>query len=230
MNQTSIRDAWKLYGNSLNYPLYLPALGARVEGLLIQGDLQGFYRELRRLAALGSTSASSLIGYLYLRGAFRGGPRPDLAEAHSIEGARNGDAYSQYVLGWACFKSNRPVDATNWLLKSATFGLFMPAAVDVAVWMAAGSGFKAPDARAALKTLWSAQKNGHCLAIAYIVQILLSGRFGFFGRVFAVLLLPLLVIWGAWATLRWPLSARAFVTPARPRMRLLKSQIDADEV
>ena len=71
--------------------------------------------------------------------------------------------------------------------------------VDVAVWMASGSGFESPDARAALKTLWLATKKGHYFAIGYIVQMLLRGRFGILGRVLSLLIMPPLLFWGAWA-------------------------------
>lgn len=225
----SISDSWKLYRNSLNYPLYVPTLGDRIEKSLIDGDLDGFHRELRRFAALGSRPASALLGYLYLRGAFKGGPRPDLAETHSVEGAKEGDPFSQYVLAWSFFNRGRRADATNWMLKSATSGDFLPAIVDSGVWMASGSGFKAPDAPAGLKTLWLAQKKGHRFAIAYIAQMFLRGRFGIIGRIVAIIVFPLLILWGALATLLWPFSAKTFAHNPQPRGPLFKVPIDAEK-
>ncbi len=223
----TLRESWRLYSCFLSYPLYIPPLATSVEELLIEGKLEEFYQELRRLASLGSVSASSLIGYLCLTGAFAGGPRPDLAEAYSAEGARTGDPYSQYVLGWACYFSNRKADAANWLLSSATKGLFLPATVDVAAWMAAGSGFKAPDEHAAVKTLWLATKRGHRFAVGYIVQLLLRGRFGLVGRLASVPAVPLILIWGAWASLRWPFDEKSFATQANPSQPRFKKFINA---
>jgi hypothetical protein len=216
-----------LYSNSLNYSLYVPPLGKRIDDLLIAGDLRRFLEELRRLASLGSKSANALLAFFYAFGAFKDGDRPDLAEAHCIEGAKSGDPYSQYVLAWVCYKSGRQAEATNWMLKSSIEGQFLPAMVDVAVWMAAGKGFKSPDARAAFKTLWLAHKNGHAYAIAVMAQLLLRGRFGLFGRAVAVLSLPALLIWGAIANLLWPLSERTFAMSGL-RPSLFRRPLDSE--
>jgi TPR repeat protein len=203
-------------------------MGSQVERYLVAGDLQGFYTEIRRLDALGSTPARALLGYLFLRGAFKGGPRPDLAERHSIDGAKQGDPFSQYVLAWAYFDTNRRGDATKWMAKAALSGRFPPAIVDAGVWMAAGNGFKTPDAGAALKTLWLAVRKGHCFAIHYIAQMFLRGRFGFLGRIVACLALPFLLAWGALAALLWPLSDRTFLHNPKPRGPLFREAIKAN--
>lgn len=223
----SIRDSWKLHQNSLNYPLYLPALGPQVERSLIDGDLQGFHAEISRLATMGSRPANALLGYLHVRGAFKQGVRFDLAETHALPGAKSGDPYSQYVVAWACFHSDRQVEAVRWMAKSAFTGRFLPAVVDIAVWMASGRGFQDADARAAAKTLWLAQKNGHRTAIFYIAQMLLKGRFGLLARSIPVLLFPLLLIWGVRSTFLYPFDERTFWTPWAPRSSLFKRDIDA---
>lgn len=96
--------------------------------------------------------------------------------------------------------------------------------------MASGSGFKAPDARAALRTLWLALKKGHCFAIAYIGQLFLRGRFGILGRIVAGLALPFVLVWGAMATMLWPFSVTTFLHNPTPRGPLFKFEIDAEAI
>jgi hypothetical protein len=112
------------------------------------------------------------------------------------------------------------------MTKSAFTGRFLPAVVDLAVWMASGRGFQAADSKAALRTLWLAVRNGHRTAVLYIAQMFLRGRFGFPARVFSILMMPLLLIWGIGATSLYPFSERTFWTPMDSRVSLFKLPID----
>ena len=220
--QLTRRDAGRVYRRVINYPFFMPDLGAAITQLLVAGELGRFVHELQRLAALGSRPAAAFLAFLYLKGAAGEPPNAERAEALCSSIARDGEPYAQYVMAWICRATARDIEAMNWLRKSGAKGLFLPAIVDVGRFMVGGIGIESPDARAALAVLWDAHKLGHRMALVYISEIFRRGFLGAIGRIFGVLLFPIAFTRATLFARRWPLSERAFVILAAMKHPLFK--------
>lgn len=205
----------------INYPFFVPDLGANVRKALIVGDRKLLLDELERLSALGSRPASALLAYLFARCAFT--PEPELSRAESLcgVGAREGDSYSQYVMGCVCRLLGREAEAMDWLKKAAIGGLFRPAFVDIAQFMACGIGVASPDRSAAARVLWDAHKLGHKKALVYLAE-LMRGDANLFRRLLGKLLRPVAVLRASRFVLRNPFSDQVFVTSVSATRPLLK--------
>lgn len=223
--ELSWSDARRVLKTVLNYPVFVPNLGADITRFLVDGRLDRFIAELDRLAALGSAPASSLLGYLYLRGAFEGGENPIRAQELCTKPAQQGDAYAQYVMAWICRAKGEEAEAMNWLRRSVNAGLFPPAFVDIARFMIGGIGVASPDTRAALAVLWDAHRIGHRLALVYISQALRRTSKSLPMRVAGLLLYPIAIARASLFARRWPLSDRAFVHSASLTRPLFKAKI-----
>lgn len=216
------RHEAKQVARVINYPIFVPELGHHVTHALVSGDLASFLGELGRLSTLGSRSASALLAYLYMRGAVDGVADLSRAEALCIEAARSGDPYSQYVMAWTCKAAGRDAEASNWLRKAAVKGLFLPAVVDMARFMAGGAGFVAPDTRAALAVLWDAHKLGHRMALVYIATVPWKASGSWMRRVLGAMLYPIAILRAWQFASRYPLSDQVFVTSLTTRRPIFK--------
>lgn len=202
-------EARQLLRKVVNYPIFVPELGGHVTRLLVDGNIPLLVQELQRLSSLGSKPASVLLGYLCLRGVF-GATDPQRAEKLCIQAAKDGDPYAQYVVGWVCRVRRNDVQAVSWLVK-ASKGLFLPAMVDLARFMAGGVGVESADMKAALSVLWDAHKLGHRMALMYIAEICKRSGTGFF-RLAGWCLYPVAAFRAAWFVNRYPVSDQSFVT------------------
>lgn len=221
------REAQQVFANVINYPLFVPELGRRVTHALIAGDLGSLCDELQNLSALGSRPASALLAYLHMKSVFNGAANLNQAEALCLEAARSGDPYSQYVLGWICRASGRDAEAVDWLRKAAAKGLFPPAIVDIARFLAGGVGIEAPELGAALAVLWDAHKLGHRTALVYIAEQLRSSS-NPVRKLLGIILYPIAVARATRFTNRYPLSDNIFVTSLTTKRPLFKGTLSPE--
>lgn len=153
--------------------------------MLADEGLPGMLSELERLSALGSSWASSTLGYLSLLPTHGSGRNPERAIQLCTQAAIEGDAYALFVLGWAKF-----LDTHNRALAAQTMiqscqRQFVPAALAMAffVWPA--------DTSMALRFIDTATRHGHKAAWAARCGFYKSGRLGLLRQIAGYLQAPL---------------------------------------
>lgn len=226
LESRAIRTSWKqvllLWEYGINYPLFVPDLGSGLIELLQRGAIRELLAELQRRSELGSKGAAGLLAYLSIHGISLDSRASSVAIERCHAAAIAGDAYAQFVFAWVRQKSNDDPGALEWMMKSATKGLFLPAFIDVGRFLAGGTGFSAPDRRGALKVFWEAHRLGHRLARVYIAKLVSSGVAGWVLRPFGFLLWVPAFLRAHWYSKRNPLGEKVFVVLTRPNMPLLK--------
>jgi hypothetical protein len=223
--ELSRRDAALVRRDGINYPLFVPETGRRLEEYIKRGAVDELLDVLAQLAAAGSERAAAL--QVYLATIWDVGADHESLPAsreRCLAGAQRGDAYSMYVTAWVCRTEHRNVDATQWMRKAATRHGFLPAFVEVGRFAASGVGFKAPDLAAAYSILRSAHKLGHRLAMPYMAVCLVLGAKGWLGRPLGALLWLPAILRSYFYWRRHPLSERVFVTPLKPAQPLFKAR------
>jgi hypothetical protein len=209
------REARAVLRHGITQPLFVPDLGGNVIKLLVAGSGSKLLaEELNRLTVLGSTNAAALLTLLGTRGAIDSGQYANAALERCETAAAAGHAYSQYVMGWVNAKQGKNVEAFR-CLTSASVGMFLPAFIDTARFLAGGAGVKARNRQAALKIFWTAHKMGHRTALLFVARFWIKGAAGGFARLVGLLLyLPALLRAALYAA-RHPLSEKIFVLPLR---------------
>jgi hypothetical protein len=219
------RDAALVRRYGINYPLFVPQIGRKLETYLQRGAVDELLDVLVELAAAGSDQAAALQLYLAVIWAF-GTDHESLpaSRAKCVAAAHRGDPYAMYVMAWVCRSDGKDVESTNWMRKSATKNGFLPAFVEVGRFAAGGSGFTSPDLSAAFSIFWTSHKLGHRLALGYLANCLMLGAKGWLGRPLGALLWLPAAIRAHFYWRRHPLSERIFVTPVTRKRPLFKSK------
>lgn len=131
-------------------PLFVPAMGGNVVKLLMAGSGPKLLAdELHCLTSLGSANAAALLALLHTCGAIDSGDYANAALERCRTAAAAGEAYPQYVMGWVNMKLGKHAEAFRCFNSSAR-GLFLPAFIDAARFVAGGAGENAGDRQAAL--------------------------------------------------------------------------------
>jgi hypothetical protein len=218
----SRRDAALVHLHGINYPLFVPETGRRLEAYIARGAVDELLSVLAQLAAAGSDQAASLQAYLATIWAV--GADHELlpaSRARCFAAAQRGDPYAMYVIAVICRSEGKNAEATKWMSKAATRDGFLPAFVELGRFAANGIGFKSPDLAAAYSLFRSSHRLGHRFALGYMALSLIMGAKGWLGRPLGVLLWLPAMIRSYFFWRRHPLSERIFITPSFPRTRPL---------
>ena len=182
--------------------------------------------ELKRLSALGSSSAAVVLAFVSLL------PRADGSRdpGHAIEllksHAKAGDPYALFMYSWALLYSGDHPSAIVSMKRSADAG-FPPAALDMATyaWNARPAGERNP--HQALKLLGLADRVHHKASWVWRCTFYRSGRFGTARRALGYLLMPLARLRYVLALWLDPLSCRVFMFPTWAKGPLLRNTPDS---
>ncbi len=154
---------WKAYRphpGALGYPLYLPSGMESIESYLRSGNVSGAINELERNAALGSTPARTVLGFLHLQGALPTGVNLDRAAELLEEPVACGDAYAMYVRALLyMLREKQAPPAMRLLLDSAAQG-FSPSQVTIADFLASDYPGKPGDIDKRAALLHQGRENG----------------------------------------------------------------------
>jgi TPR repeat protein len=200
----------------LNYPLFVPERHLSVLDQLTDGGVPGMVAELERLSSLGSSWASSTLGYLSLLPSESGARDPRRAIDLCARPAAEGDAYALFVLAWALFAlTGSGIKAAEKMLAASKLK-FAPAilALSVFVWRA--------DSQRALKLVDRAERLGHKAAWVVRCGYYRTGRVGKLRRVIGYALTPLARLRYRLAVVAHPLSESVLVitlNDSRPAYR-----------
>ena len=215
-------EARRIRRRTLNYPLYVPDMGRDVTLKLINGELAGLVTELHRLTLLGSNNAAAFLTFLRHRNLLSETPEAADAEKRCRAAAHSNHSYSQYVVAWLCKAEGDDNKTMEWLRKSSSRGLFLPAFLDVARFIVGGAGVDAPNHRAALSIFWNAHRLGHRMALVYCARVLSSGNLGLLWWPVGVLLYLPAFFRAYWFGRRYPLSEKVYVTPTNSNRPLFR--------
>ncbi|MFP5229562.1 MAG: hypothetical protein ACLGXA_18265, partial [Acidobacteriota bacterium] len=191
-------------------PIYVPEHEREVVRLLIAGKVPELAALLEHRVALGSRWASGLLGYLEAAGILSGEPNLTAAISRSTAAARAGDAYAQFVLGWALWEMGDRAQGMRWMKRSGIDGKFLPAWASVGVMLYQMAGKNQSTRRTALRALWSAHRRGHIAPLGVLCSAASRGHFGPAWRVLGVIAYPFVVL--RTSLMAWwnPISERSF--------------------
>ena len=161
-----IWKAFRSHPDSLRLPLYLPSGMESIESSLRSGNVREAINELERGAALGSTPARTVLGFLHLQGALPTGVNLDRAAELLEEPVASGNAYAMYVraLLYLLREKQAPPAMRLWL-DSAAQG-FSPSQMAIADFLASDYPNKPGDIDGGLHSYIKAARMGHRAAPA----------------------------------------------------------------
>jgi hypothetical protein len=176
LSKRGIRRWWVEVG----IPIYIPEEG---RAALLREEIGGpnaLLMQLERLAALGSTWASSALGCILVYPDANGNRDVEKAKGLVMQGASAGDAYSQYILAWAELFSGNMKSSFD-LLKRSAQGGFSPALLDLGAVLDSREPGKS--IASSLKMLKRAESLNHLAARGRIFELWKSGRMGWYRKV-----------------------------------------------
>src|SRR6202166_4249187 len=203
------------------YSLYIPDDCRLARQQIESGDLTGAAETLSREASFGRPNSCALLAYLHLRDIATGLDADRVLEKCSTTAAA-GHAYSQFVLAWAYFKSESPVEACRWMKLSASQG-FILALADVARFMVSGVGLPTADHVSARKMYRLALSKLHVPSAAYISRDLSEFGKNVGWRLIGRLMCPVTVLAMATMTYLKPFSLRSFAHVPNAKRPLFRS-------
>jgi hypothetical protein len=207
----SRREAALVRRHGINYPLFIPETGRRLEQYLMRGAASEFIAAVAQLATAGSEQAASLRLYLeVVWGCHTDVEGAQAAREKCLAAAQRGDAYAMYVISLVRRAEGDNADAMNWMRKAATRHGFLPAFVELARYAASGIGFRAPDLSAAYTLMRSSHRLGHRCALGFMAVSLIRGARGWWGRPIGILLWLPAMIRSYLFWMRYPLDERIF--------------------
>lgn len=114
----------------------------------------------------------------------------DRAKAFQLcmEDAKTGYSYAEYLIAWIFAEDGHPLQAANWMRKSAVAG-FPPAQFDMGRLYLNGIGVK-KDRQLAMTWLWKATRSGHVIALRGLLQQYMAGWYGLARQVAATIVWP----------------------------------------
>lgn len=179
--------AWR---NGLKHPIYVPVELSSIRVRLSHGKVADAIAELRRLATLGSDSASATLAVLC--SIYRNVHSEDSNAAMRlcIDSANRGFGYAQYALAWNEHRRGNNRELAKWL-QMATRGGFAPAMGDLGLLLIAPGDISARRASVAKRLFILAMRRGHLPSVLSYLQGCRRGRFGERYRLFGLILSPI---------------------------------------
>jgi hypothetical protein len=201
----SVDASWRKY---IKGGVYIPFVARQQLVKLNCANPKELLAELERLAAFGSPWASALLAYQALL--LRPDDTRDVDRAIALckEPAARGDAYCQYILGWATILKGDRAGAGVFFKNSAR-QLFPPAVLNSVGFFWHSAGRTSP--MGVLVSLKQADAVGHYAASYWRCRIYLTGRLGFARLTVGCVWMPVAVLKYLFAHWRHPFSARTFV-------------------
>lgn len=210
--------------NSGAMPLHIPKQGRNIFSSPNGNSLIHVKAELERLSSLGSSWASSALGWLCICKARDGTRSPHRAIELCKGPAATGDGYASYVLAWALALTNQSAQAVDMMKKAALTG-FLPAKLDLVTFVWNGRDPTGRNRRAAYNLLSHAKE--HRAEMAWRCRLNRSGEFGRVRQLLGYLLTPVAFIRYAAAFWKNPLSCKVLVfQPWMTRPRVFDSLAD----
>jgi hypothetical protein len=194
--------------NSGAVPLHIPEQGRHIFKSLNENGLVELKSELERLSGLGSTWASSALGWLCICKSKDGTRDPGRAIELCRAPAAAGDPYAGYVLAWAFALANRGTEAVDMMKRAALAG-FLPARLDLVTFVWNGRDPTSRNRRAAYDLLNHAQ--AHKAAMIWRCRLNRSGEFGWIRRLLGYFLMPVGFVRYAVAFWRNPFSCKVLL-------------------
>lgn len=197
---------WRHRGGAM--PLHIPEQGLYIFNSANANELTCLKAELERLSSLGSTWASSALGWLCICKAKDGSREPDRAIELCRGPAAAGDPYASYVLAWALALTNQGTEAFDSMKRAALAG-FLPARLDLVTLVWNGRDPTGRNRQVAYDLLKHA--DGHQAAMIWRCRLNRSGEFGRMKQLLGYLLVP--VAFFRYAAAFWanPLSCKVLV-------------------
>jgi hypothetical protein len=209
----SLDASWRKY---LPGGIYFPAESApHLRRLSVDGEAS-LIPELEKLSSMGSPWASAILAHHALLLAPNGARDIDRAIRLCKEPASGGDAYAQYVLGWAVLLAGRHREAGEYF-KAAGRQLFPPAVLDSTGFFWLANQQARPEQ--VLISLKQASSVGHFATSLWRSRIYRSGRLGLARRVLGYLTAPFAMIYYLNACRQRPFSAKIYCFDASARHR-----------
>jgi hypothetical protein len=207
----SIEPSWRKY---IKGGIYIPFIAQQQLLTLKINGPEVFLAELERLASLGSPWASALLALQALL--LRPDGTRDLGRAIELcKGpAARGDAYAQYILGWATFLNGDHLEAGSHF-KSSAIQLFPPAVLDSVTFFWLSHRLSRPEG--VLTSLQHAKAVGHFATPLWRSKIYRSGRLGMGRLLLGYLIAPVAILRHLICRWRNPFSARVFVFDTRAK-------------
>jgi hypothetical protein len=197
---------WRRNGGAM--PLHIPKQGRYIFNSPNADGLSYWKAELERLSSLGSTWASSALGWLCICKAKDGSRDPGRAIELCRGPAAAGDPYANYVLAWALVLTNHGTQAVDSMRRAALAG-FLPAKLDLVTLVWNGCDPTGRNRRVAYDLLNHA--DGHKAAMVWRCRLNRSGEFGWIRQLLGYLLAPVAFIRYALAFWMNPLSCKVLV-------------------
>jgi TPR repeat protein len=174
---------------ALNYPLYDGNVSREARHFLAKGKIDEAMGEYRRLAALGSGQARSILAYVCLIGT-RCTPR-DLGEAQrfALAAVPTAPGFSRYILGFIALERGDPSSTFTHFIASRKAG-FLPAFSASAQLFSNLYRTAERDLHLSERLFVRAIRAGHVPAYMFLALFYLKGNRGLWKRVLGAALLP----------------------------------------
>ena len=195
-------------GNVSAMPLHIPEHGRYIFNSPNANGLSYLKAELERLSTLGSTWASSALGWLCICKGKDGSRDPGRAIELCRGPAAAGDPYASYVLAWALALTNQGTAALDSMKKAALAG-FLPARLDLVTFIWNGRDSTNSNRRVAYNLLKHAKQ--HKAALMFRCKLDRSGEFGWIRRFLGYLLTPIAFVRYAMGYWKDPFSCKILV-------------------
>jgi TPR repeat protein len=103
----------------ISAPIFLPRDEKNARRAFIRGEVRNSFFEYFSLAEAGSSSAQSVIAYMYLLGYVENCDKISEASYWAKKAVASNDAYGHFVLAWTNLESNRFVDGITHMINAA---------------------------------------------------------------------------------------------------------------